>query len=99
MADLAPALAQASKNRDFAKGKEAYAVAQCQACHEFGNEGGAIGPDLTAVASRFSRADILSSIVEPSKVLSEQYQNMAITKKDGEDVVGRIWKSCRTKWW
>ena len=90
MADLAPSLAQASRNRDFAKGKEAYAAAQCQACHRFGNEGGAIGPDLTAVASRFSRADILSSIVEPSKVLSEQYQNMTITKKDGDDVVGRI---------
>src|SRR4051812_40375955 len=97
MAELAPALAQASKNRDFAQGKEAYAVAQCQACHKFGNEGGAIGPDLTAIASRFSRADILSSIIEPSKVLSEQYQNMAITKKDGEDVVGRILEETEDK--
>ncbi len=90
MNDLSPLLEQASRSRDFAKGKEAYAAAQCQACHRFGNEGGAVGPDLTAVASRFSRADILSAIVEPSKVVSEQYQNITITKKDGDDLTGRL---------
>jgi putative heme-binding domain-containing protein len=90
MTDLSPLLEEASKNRDFAKGKEAYAAAQCQACHRFGNDGGSVGPDLTAIASRFSRADILSSIIEPSKVVSEQYQNITVTKKDGDDVTGRL---------
>ncbi|HUR45291.1 MAG TPA: c-type cytochrome [Candidatus Saccharimonadales bacterium] len=97
MADLAPSLEQASKSRDFARGKEAYTAAQCAACHRFGNEGGAIGPDLTAIASRFSRADVLSSIIEPSKVLSEQYQNMSLTKKDGDEVVGRILEESEDK--
>jgi putative heme-binding domain-containing protein len=90
MSDLMPSLAQASNNRSFARGQDAYINAQCAACHKFGNTGGSVGPDLTAVASRFSRADILSSIVEPSKVVSEQYQNLAVTKTDGDDVIGRL---------
>lgn len=90
MAELSALLPEASKNRDYNRGKEAYAAAQCQACHRFGNDGGSVGPDLTAVASRFSRADILSSILEPSKVVSEQYQNITVTKKDGDDFTGRL---------
>ncbi|MBI3853785.1 MAG: c-type cytochrome [Verrucomicrobia bacterium] len=90
MDDLLPLLDQVGKGRSFAKGKEAFAAAQCITCHRFGNEGGAVGPDLTAISSRFTRRDILDSIIEPSKVLSEQYQNMTLTKTDGEDVTGRI---------
>jgi putative heme-binding domain-containing protein len=90
MDDLLPALDQVGKNRSFAKGKDAFAAAQCITCHRFGNDGGAVGPDLTAISSRFSRRDILDSIIEPSKVVSEQFQNTTIVKKDGEDVTGRI---------
>ena len=78
MADLEPLLPQVAKGRNFARGKEAYEAAQCTACHKFGNDGGAIGPDLTAVSSRFNRSDILESIIEPSKVVSEQYQNTIV---------------------
>src|SRR5262249_45768442 len=63
----------------------------------FGNEGGAIGPDITAVSSRFSREDILESITEPSKVVSEQYQNITVIKKDGDDVTGRLIEETGTK--
>ncbi len=90
MADFASSLDDAGKGRNFERGKEAFAAAQCLACHRFGNEGGAIGPDITAVSSRFARADVLSSILEPSKVISEQYQNTTVFKKDGDDVTGRL---------
>lgn len=90
MDELTPALAQVSTGRNFESGKQAFNDAQCFACHRFGNEGGAVGPDITAVSSRFTRADVLSSILEPSKVVSEQYQNTTITKKDGDDVTGRL---------
>lgn len=90
MADLEPAIGAAGKSRDFNRGKEAFAVAQCLACHKFGNEGGESGPDITAVSSRFQRRDLLESIVLPSKVISEQYQNMDVRLKDGDVVWGRI---------
>jgi putative heme-binding domain-containing protein len=64
--------------------------AQCIACHRFGTEGGSVGPELTAVSSRFSRHDVLESIILPSKVISEQYANMIVRYKAGGGVIGRI---------
>ena len=76
--------------RNFEKGREAFLNAQCLACHKFGAEGGTVGSDLTAIAARFSRRDILDSILLPSKVLSDQYANTLFQKADGEVVVGRV---------
>ena len=89
-ADLQPLLDQVGKGRNFARGKQVYVEAQCIACHRYGDQGGAIGPDLTAVAARFKRQDILESITEPSKVVSEQYMNTAIETADGRVFIGRI---------
>ena len=89
-ADLQPMLDSVSKGRNFAKGKAVFEEAQCIACHRYGDQGGAVGPDLTAVAARFKRQDILESITEPSKVVSEQYMNTAIKTTEGKMVVGRI---------
>jgi putative heme-binding domain-containing protein len=90
MADLVPALAEASNGRNFRRGREGFAVAQCLACHKFGTEGGSVGPDITGAASRFNRRDLLETIIEPSKVISDQYQNITVTKKNGDDVTGRL---------
>jgi putative heme-binding domain-containing protein len=89
-ADLQPLLDQVGKSRNFSRGKEIYHQAQCSACHRYGDQGGAVGPDLTAVATRFKRQDILEASTEPSKVLSEQYMDTAIETKDGRTVIGRI---------
>jgi putative heme-binding domain-containing protein len=89
-AELLPLLNQVGKGRDFARGKAAYAASQCILCHRYGDEGGAAGPDLTNVATRFKRQDLLESITEPSKVLSEQYQMTVFTMKDGSAIAGRI---------
>ena len=98
MADFEGALDQAGKGRDFAKGKAAFLDTQCLACHRFGNDGGAIGPDVTAVSSRFSRADVLSSIIEPSKVVSEQYQQHNFTLKNGDELTGRVLEDTAEKY-
>jgi len=87
--DLQPLLTQAGK-RNFNNGKKVFEEAQCAACHRYGDSGGAIGPDLTAIASRFKRQDILESMTEPSKTVSEQYMNTAIKTAEGKVVIGRI---------
>ncbi len=89
-ADIQPLLDKVGKGRDFARGKAAFEGAQCVLCHRFGEQGGAVGPDLTTVATRFKRQDILESITEPSKVVSEQYMNTMFTLNDGKVVAGRI---------
>ena len=90
MADFANDLEAVSSGRSFEKGRQAFADAQCLACHRFGLEGGGVGPDLTAVSSRFTRRDVLESILDPSKVLSEQYQNTTVWLKNGDDHTGRL---------
>lgn len=84
------ALGDVAAGRNYTKGKAAFTAAQCAACHRFNGEGGAVGPDLTGVGSRYARADIWKSIVDPSAVISEQYQAKTFTLKDGEEVTGRL---------
>jgi len=76
--------------RDFANGRRMFGAATCFACHRFNQEGGAIGPDLTSVAGKFSPRDLLESIIEPSKEISDQYGQMVFEMKDGTAVTGRI---------
>jgi putative heme-binding domain-containing protein len=89
-ADFASLLDQAKTGRDYTKGRQAYVDAQCHLCHKMGNEGGGIGPELTTIAARFSTRDILDSILEPSKVVSEQFQNTTVVLKNGDDLTGRL---------
>ena len=95
--DLQPLLADVSRGRDFARGKDVFYRAQCSACHRYGDQGGAIGPDLTAVATRFKRQDLLESATEPSKVLSEQYADTAFVTTSGRVIVGRITEETEDK--
>jgi putative heme-binding domain-containing protein len=76
--------------RNFEKGKRAYYASRCISCHRFDGEGGATGPDLTNVAGRFSYKDLLESVIEPSKVVSDQYKASIIETKKGKIVTGRI---------
>ncbi len=89
----AAAMAQAPgalSKRDFTNGKNLFAASQCTACHRFATEGGAAGPDLSSVGTKFSARDLLESIIEPSKVISDQYQSTMIVTKDGGVFMGRV---------
>jgi len=90
MQDLLPVIDQANSGRNFERGKEALAAAQCLTCHRFGNEGGATGPDLTGAGNRFKPEDVLEAILLPDKVISDQYQNIEISTRNKDFVVGRI---------
>lgn len=77
-------------NRNFANGRNMFGAATCFACHRFNNEGGAVGPDLTSVAGKYSPRDLLEHILEPSKEISDQYGSTVFTLQDGKTVIGRI---------
>ena len=71
--ELALLVEKGLNGRDLAHGRTLFGEAKCFACHRFANEGGARGPDLTGAAGRFSVRDLLESIIEPNKVISDQY--------------------------
>jgi len=78
------------KGRDFARGKAMFASTLCINCHHFGGEGGNVGPDLTGSGSRYTLRDLAENILEPSKVISDQYGSEQVELKDGSLVVGRV---------
>lgn len=88
--ELVPIVQNGLHGRDFERGRQLFGAANCFACHRFDNQGGAVGPDLTALAGRFSSRDILESIVNPSKVISDQYAAVSIVTIDGKVITGRI---------
>lgn len=63
---------------------------RCAACHRFGGIGKDVGPDLTTIASRFKRRDVLESILWPSRVISDQYLPEIFELGDGKVVSGLI---------
>ena len=67
-----------------------YTATTCALCHSMNGKGGVSGPDLSQLGTRFSPEDILSSIIDPSKVISDQYASAIITLEDGTSIVGRI---------
>jgi len=64
--------------------------ARCAVCHRFGGIGKDVGPDLTTIASRFKRRDVLESMLWPSKVISDQYLPEVFELADGKVVSGLI---------
>lgn len=90
LSEIEPRLGEVATGRNFDSGKAAYNDTQCVSCHRFDNQGGAVGPELTGVSSKYSRRDILESLLDPSKVVSDQYQNVNLVKTDGDVVSGRI---------
>jgi putative heme-binding domain-containing protein len=90
VAELVPVVEKGLHGRNFNRGRDLFGEAKCFACHRFNNEGGGTGPDLTAVSGRYGPRDLLESIIEPSKVISDQYQAVVVVTNDGHTITGRI---------
>jgi putative heme-binding domain-containing protein len=76
--------------RDFDRGRKLFGAVNCFGCHRYDNEGGSAGPDLSGVAGRFNTRDLLESLLDPNKEVSDQYAAVEIDTLDGKKVVGRI---------
>ena len=76
--------------RNFEQGKAMFTATLCSSCHRIAGEGGDIGPDLSQLGTRFSTRDILVSIIEPSKEISDQYAATYFYMKDGTSILGRV---------
>jgi hypothetical protein len=57
----------------LAQGAEVFKTAQCNKCHRYGGNGESLGPDLTSISKRFSKKEVLQSILFPSHVISDQH--------------------------
>ena len=70
--------------------RQMFAVATCFKCHRINQQGGIVGPDLTPAGHRFSTRDLLETIVDPNKAISDQYEATMFLMADGTVVTGRV---------
>jgi putative heme-binding domain-containing protein len=89
-AELVAMESKLKSGRNFKNGQRAFAAARFVVCHRVGGEGGATGPDLSNVAGRFGLKDLAEALVEPSKVVSDQYKASLIRTVDEKSFVGKI---------
>ena len=85
--------------RDFKNGRQMFGAGSCYACHRIGGEGGAVGPDLTSVGGKFGAYDLLESIVDPGKEISDQYGSSVFSLSDGSQLNGRIMNMRNNEYW
>ena len=88
--ELSAATKTGMKGRSFENGRKMFTAAACYTCHRFGNAGGMTGPDLTGAGGRYSPHDLLDNIINPSKVLNEQFVPIIVTKNDGTTMSGVV---------
>lgn len=72
------------------RGRKVFFDAKCVVCHRVIHTGGFSGPNLTSLAHRFTPRNMLESILEPSRVVSEKYRNSLFVLKNGRTHVGRL---------
>lgn len=76
--------------RSFDNGRKMFAAAACFTCHRFDNQGGMTGPDLSGAGGRYSAHDLLDNIINPSKVINEQFVPSVVTKNNGDQIIGSV---------
>ena len=90
-----------SKNRDTLLGGDGKKGAEifwnrtsvyCQRCHQIGNRGGAVGPNLSDIALNRDRSYLLESIVAPNQTIAENFETTIILDIDGNTLSGIVQK-------
>ena len=100
MKDMAPWVPSGVPGkRDFKNGRQMFGAGSCYACHRIAGEGGAVGPDLTSVGGKFGAYDLLESIVDPGKEISDQYGSSVFSLADGTQLNGRIMNMRNNEYW
>jgi quinoprotein glucose dehydrogenase len=90
--DLLASWRECLKGGDVKRGEVVFTehAAGCMRCHKVNGAGGDVGPDLRGLASRMTREQILTAIVDPNASIASGYENVALEKTNGEFVAGVV---------
>ncbi|WP_414663641.1 PVC-type heme-binding CxxCH protein [Horticoccus sp. 23ND18S-11] len=73
---------------DPKRGPGLFTAAGCVACHRAGDEGRAIGPDLSTIGDRDDADSVIRSILHPNQIVVEGYSLLTVSTKDGGAFAG-----------
>jgi quinoprotein glucose dehydrogenase len=62
----------------------------CVRCHEVGDDGGEVGPELTDIGVKKNAEYLLEAIIAPNAKLAEGFETIIIQTDDGEIVTGIV---------
>ena len=63
----------------------------CARCHAANGRGtAAIGPDLTGIARKYDRDELIRSVLEPSRRIAVGYQPVVVSTRDGRVISGIV---------
>ncbi|MBP85957.1 MAG: hypothetical protein CMJ64_04440 [Planctomycetaceae bacterium] len=85
---------------DAARGKQVFFATegvQCKNCHQIQKEGKELGPELTTIAKKYNRAQLLESMLEPSKRIDPKYVTYLAETDDGRLHTGLLVKKDATE--
>jgi putative heme-binding domain-containing protein len=90
--DLNKKIEMGLRGRTFEIGKKIFNEATCAQCHQVGQVGKAVGPDLTNLWSRWKgdAAGVLREVIEPSHKIEPKYIVRKIITLDGDVVSGIV---------
>ena len=71
-------------------GKRIYQAAMCETCHRMRGAGGAVGPDLTQIMTRFKKQDLVTALTSPNDAISDQYAFTLFHLEEDKKMAGRI---------
>ncbi len=60
----------------------------CLRCHRIGDQGGAVGPDLSEIGAKKERQYLLEAIVDPNKAIAEKFETVVIINDLGKTLSG-----------
>jgi putative membrane-bound dehydrogenase-like protein len=75
------------KEGDAVRGEALFRNRACQTCHAGAR---ALGPDLTGVTSRFSREDLFTAIIYPSRDVAPAYRTSVVETRQGQLYTGIV---------
>jgi putative membrane-bound dehydrogenase-like protein len=62
----------------------------CVKCHTVGGQGGAVGPDLTGIGTRYARGELIESVLFPSAKIFSGYEPVVVATADGRVLTGIV---------
>ncbi len=85
-APLPPIKELAAMKGDAERGRAVFFgnTAACAKCHKFGSEGKDVGPDLSAIRTKFGRPELLDSILNPSAAIAFGYEAWIVKTKQND---------------
>ncbi|MBI3468967.1 MAG: PQQ-dependent sugar dehydrogenase [Planctomycetes bacterium] len=85
---------------DIERGRKFFfeaAGVQCRNCHRIQGQGGEVGPDLSEIGKKLNRAQILESILLPSKDIDPKYLMYLVETKAGLIYTGVLVEKTETE--